>query len=152
MGKKKKDVNKVATLNNEYTKEQYAEFQKQQKQLIFKRRRLAVVFIAAFIIFVFSGIQLLKDYQQLNAFNKQKTEVLAESEAADKKLTRLEQDVDLLRDEGYIAKLARSRFYVSKEGEQIYIIPELNDTTSSSSSEQGQSTGESQLQSSSSNQ
>lgn len=146
MGKKKKDVEKVAALDNEYTKEQYAEFQKQQKQLIFRRRRLAVVFLVAFVIFIVSGIQLMQDYQQLNAFKKQQAEAVAESAEADKKLNRLEQDVALLRDEDYVAKLARSRFYVSKEGEQIYNIPELGGTTSSSN-EQKQSGQESQSQS-----
>ncbi|MBM7687639.1 septum formation initiator [Enterococcus ureilyticus] len=146
MGKKKKDMEKVAALDNEYTKEQYAEFQKQQKQLIFRRRRLAVVFLVAFVIFIVSGMQLMKDYQQLSAFKKQHTEAVAESAEADKKLNRLEQDVALLRDDDYVAKLARSRFYVSKEGEQIYNIPELGGTTSSSN-EQKESSQESQSQS-----
>lgn len=152
MGKKKKDVEKVAALDNEYTKEQYAEFQKQQKQLIFRRRRLAVVFLVAFVIFIVSGIQLMKDYQQLNAFKKQQTEAVAESAEADKKLQRLEQEVALLRDDDYVAKLARSRFYVSKEGEQIYNIPELGGSTTSSSNEQKQSSEESQSQSNSTEQ
>ncbi|MGX7245863.1 FtsB family cell division protein [Enterococcus quebecensis] len=146
MGKKKKDMEKVAALDNEYTKEQYAEFQKQQKQLIFRRRRLAVVFLMAFVIFIVSGIQLVKDYQQLNVFKAQEADAVAESAEADKKLKRLEQDVALLRDDDYVAKLARSHFYVSKEGEQIYNIPELGGTTSSSN-EQKQSSEVSQSQS-----
>ena len=149
MGKKKKDTEKVAALDNEYTKEQYAEFQKQHKQLIFRRRRLAVVFLVAFVIFLVSGFQLMKDYQQLNTFKKQHVEAVAESKEADKKLKRLEQDVALLRDEDYVAKLARSRFYVSKEGEQIYNIPELGGTTSSNA-EQKSSAEESHSQSHSS--
>lgn len=151
MGKKKKDINKVAALDNEYTKEQYADFQKQQKQLVFRRRRLAVIFFVAFVIFVFSGIQLMKDYQQFNAFKKQKVEALAESKKADEKLTGLKQDVAQLQDDDYVAKLARSRFYVSKEGEQIYMTPELDDS-SSSSAEQKQSTEISQSQSNSTDQ
>ncbi|MBO0440735.1 FtsB family cell division protein [Candidatus Enterococcus ikei] len=151
MGKKEKDVEKVAALDNEYTKEQYAEFQKQQKQLIFRRRRLAVVFLVAFVIFIVSGLQLMKDYQQLNAFKAQHADAVAESAEADKKLKRLEQDVALLRDDDYVAKLARSRYYVSKEGEQIYNIPELGGTTSSSN-EQKQSSEGSQSQSRSSDQ
>ncbi len=34
MGKNEKNSKKVAALENDYTKEQYVEFQKQQKQLI----------------------------------------------------------------------------------------------------------------------
>ncbi|MTD39961.1 septum formation initiator family protein [Erwinia sp. CPCC 100877] len=151
MVKKKKDMDKVAALDNEYTKEQYAEFQKQQKQLIFRRRRLTVVFLVAFVIFVFSGIQLANDYNQLNSFKKQHTQVVKESAEVDKKVKRLEQDVALLNDDDYVAKLARDRFDVSKEGEQIYSIPDLN-PASSYNSEQVQSTEESQSQSHSSEQ
>lgn len=149
MGKKKTDVEKVAALDNEYTKEQYAEFQKQQKQLIFRRRRLSVVFLVAFVIFIVSGIQLVKDYQQLKGFKSQQAAAVIESAETDKKLNHLEQEVALLRDDDYVAKLARSRYYVSKEGEQIYNIPELGGTTSSSN-EQKQSLEENQSQSHSS--
>jgi cell division protein DivIC len=150
MVKKKKDMDKVAALDNEYTKEQYAEFQKQQKQLIFRRRRLTVVFLVAFVIFMFSGIQLVKDYSQLNSFKKQHAQVVKESAEVDKKVKRLEQDVALLNDDDYVAKLARDRFDVSKEGEQIYSIPDLNKANSYNSEQQ--STEESQSQSHSSEQ
>lgn len=148
MGKNKKDLKKVAALNNDYTKEQYAEFQKQQKQLIFRRRRLAVIFLVAFIIFAFSGIQLVKDYRRLSDFKEQRTEAVAQSAEIDKKVKVLQQDVALLKDDDYVAKLARSRLYGSKEGEQIYPIPELNSSsteeseTSSGQSSQPQSSSE----------
>ena len=146
MSKKRKNSDTIAALNNEYTKEQYAEFQKQQKQLIFKRRRLAVIFLIAMGIFIVSGIQLFGDFRELESFKKQKAEVVAESVEMDKKLTDLEQDVALLKDNDYVAKLARSRYYVSKDGEQVYTIPELgsselpaNEATEPSNESQTQS-------------
>lgn len=150
MGKNSKNLEKVAAIDNEYTKEQYAEFQKQHKQLIFRRRRLAVIFLIAFVIFAFSGFQLMKDYQKLSDFKKQKVETVAESGEMDKKLNRLEQDVALLKDEDYVAKLARSRYYFSKEGEQVYTVPELNGTASSNNESKKSSSEESQPQSHSS--
>lgn len=146
MGKK----NKIAALNNEYTKEQYAEYQKQQKQLIFKRRRLAVIFLIGIVIFSISSFELVKDYNELNSFKAQKEEVVAESAEMDKKLEKLEQDVALLKDNNYVAKLARARYYVSKEGEQIYPVPDLGSAISgnreTTQSTQTQTTEESQSQ------
>ncbi|MBL1230677.1 septum formation initiator family protein [Enterococcus sp. BWB1-3] len=154
MGRNKKESNNIAALNNEYTKEQYAEFQKQQKKLIFKRRRLAVIFFIAIVVFSISGIELLKDYQKLHSFEKQKEEVVAESSEVDKKLRRLEEDVALLKDPNYVAKLARSRYYMYKEGEQIYHVPDFGSaistdketttatTTTESSQTQSQSSDE----------
>ncbi|MBL1226748.1 septum formation initiator family protein [Enterococcus sp. BWR-S5] len=144
MGKK----NKIAALNNEYTKEQYAEYQKQQKQLIFKRRRLAVIFLIGIVIFSISAFELMKDYNELNSFKAQKEEVVAESAEMDKKLEKLEQDVALLKDENYVAKLARARYYVSKEGEQIYAVPDLGSAISGNrdTTQSTQTTEESQSQ------
>lgn len=142
MGKK----NKIAALNNEYTKEQYAEYQKQQKQLIFKRRRLAVIFLIGIVIFSISAFELMKDYNELNSFKEQKSEVVAESAEMDKKLEKLEQDVALLKDNNYIAKLARARYYVSKEGEQIYPVPDLGSAISGNRDTTQTTTDESQSQ------
>ncbi|MGK0552503.1 FtsB family cell division protein [Enterococcus faecalis] len=138
MRKNKKNLKKVAALNNDYTKEQYAEFQKQQKQLIFRRRRLAAIFMIAFVIFIFSGVQLAKDYHRLHAFKHQRDEAMAQSADIDEQVKKLKQDVALLKDDEYVAKLARSRLYGSKEGEQIYPIPELD--SSSEDNENGTST------------
>ncbi|MGC6768072.1 FtsB family cell division protein [Enterococcus sp. LJL128] len=144
MKKKDKNVNKIAALDNDYTKEQFAEFQKQQKQLIFKRRRLAVIFLLAVVVFSISGFELLKDYHELNAFKEQKSEVAAESAEMDKKLGRLDQDVALLKDPNYVAKLARNRYLLSKEGEQIYPGLEFNSALSGDKDkETTQSTAES---------
>lgn len=87
----KKNSKKVAALENDYTKEQYVEFQKQQKQLIFRRRRLAAIFLVAFIIFAFSGIQLMKDYHRLGAFKQERADAIAESVAVDKKVKDLKK-------------------------------------------------------------
>lgn len=142
MGKK----NKIAALNNEYTKEQYAEYQKQQKQLIFKRRRLAVIFLIGIVVFSISSFELMKDYAELHSFEEQKSEVVAESAEMDKKLEKLEQDVALLKDKNYIAKLARARYYVSKEGEQIYPVPDLGSAISGNRETTQTTTDESQPQ------
>lgn len=155
MSKKQNDSNKVATLTNSYTKGQYAEFKKQHKQLIFRRRRLTVVFIISFAIFAVSGFHLMNDYQKLSDFETDKAAIALESSEMDKTVKRLEQDVALLKDEDYVAKVARSWYYVSKEGEQIYTVPELNSITSSSDTEEetdSSQTNQTQPQTSSENQ
>lgn len=150
MGKNEKNSKKVAALENDYTKEQYVEFQKQQKQLIFRRRRLAAIFLVAFIIFAFSAIQLMKDYHRLGAFKQERADAIAESVAVDKKVKDLKKDVALLKDDDYVAKLARSRFLLSKEGEQIYPTPEQMKKTQTSGAEESKSSSEKNSQSQSS--
>ena len=50
-----KKSNKIAALDTEYAKKKYAEFQQQQRQLIFRRRRLAAIFVGALVIFAIIG-------------------------------------------------------------------------------------------------
>ena len=114
MGKNEKNSKKVAALENDYTKEQYVEFQKQQKQLIFRRRRLAAIFLVAFIIFAFSGIQLMKDYHRLGAFKQERADAIAESVAVDKKVKDLKKDVALLKDDDYLMTLQHFLYKLTK--------------------------------------
>ena len=55
-----KKSNKIAALDTEYAKKKYVEFQEQQRQLIFRRRRLAVIFIGALVIFAILGFQIFR--------------------------------------------------------------------------------------------
>ncbi|MCP6347103.1 septum formation initiator family protein, partial [Klebsiella pneumoniae] len=43
-----------------------------------------------------------------------------------KAIDTLSQQASLLKDDEYVAKLARSRYYLSKDGEVIFSVPEDN--------------------------
>lgn len=119
-------TNKIAALDTEYAKQKYAEFQHQQRQLVFKRRRLAAILIAATCIFAFIGVQLFSDFQRLYTLENLKAETKEEAAAVVVTADKLQQDVALLKDEDYVAKLARSRFFYSKDGELIYTVPDTS--------------------------
>lgn len=125
--------NNVATIDTPYAQEQYAAFQKQYKQLIFKRRRLAVIFMVALLLFGLAGFHLFNDRQSLKKLETIKVKTEASAAAADAKVATLKQDVSLLQDESYVAKLARSRLYYSKDGELVFVLPEQDSSKESSS-------------------
>ena len=82
-----KKSNKIAALDTEYAKKKYVEFQEQQRQLIFRRRRLAVIFIGALVIFAILGFQIFRDMQRMNQLNELKVE-------ANTELSQVNADVD----------------------------------------------------------
>ena len=92
----------------------------------------------------------MKDYHRLGAFKQERADAIAESVAVDKKVKDLKKDVALLKDDDYVAKLARSRFLLSKEGEQIYPTPEQMKKTQTSGVEESKSSSEKNSQSQSS--
>lgn len=123
---------KIATINNPYAKEQFKQFQKEHRQLIFKRRRLTVFFTVAALIFIVMGLQIFSEYQHLNELKEIKVTTQAESKEVDTKVKNLKQDVALLKDDDYVAKLARSVYYYSKDGELVFVLPDSANTTNNS--------------------
>ena len=133
-----KKSNKIAALDTEYAKKKYAEFQQQQRPLIFRRRRLAAIFVGALVIFAIIGVQIFHDMQRMHQLNELRVEANAEMKEVNADVDQLHQDVSLLKDDEYVAKLARSKFFYSKDGEKVYPILESN--TDSSTNETDQST------------
>ena len=133
-----KKSNKIAALDTEYAKKKYAEFQQQQRQLIFRRRRLAAIFVGALVIFAIIGVQIVHDMQRMHQLNELRVEANTEMKEVNADVDQLHQDVSLLKDDEYVAKLARSKFFYSKDGEKVYPILESN--TDSSTNETDQST------------
>ncbi|WVE62344.1 septum formation initiator family protein [Enterococcus faecium] len=133
-----KKSNKIAALDTEYAKKKYAEFQQQQRQLIFRRRRLAAIFVGALVIFAIIGVQIFHDMQRMHQLNELRVEANTEMKEVNADVDELHQDVSLLKDDEYVAKLARSKFFYSKDGEKVYPILESN--TDSSTNETDQST------------
>lgn len=126
-----KESNKqIELLQTDYAKEQFAKFEKERRQVIFRRRRLVAVFVATLVIFAIVGIQMFNDQMRLQKLQEYKTETVEKQEAADEKVTQLQRDVALLQDDEYVAKLARSRFFYSKKNETIYpVLPDASDET-----------------------
>ncbi|EME8150646.1 septum formation initiator family protein [Enterococcus faecium] len=133
-----KKSNKIAALDTEYAKKKYAEFQQQQRQLIFRRRRLAAIFVGALVIFAIIGVQIFHDMQRMHQLNELRVEANTEMKEVNADVDQLHQDVSLLKDDEYVAKLARSKSFYSKDGEKVYPILESN--TDSSTNETDQST------------
>jgi cell division protein DivIC len=136
-------------LQTDYAKEQFAKFEKERRQVVFRRRRLVAFFVAALAIFAVVGIQMFNDQMRLQKLKEYKAETVAEQKEAEQKVASLERDVALLQDDEYVAKLARSRFFYSKDGEKIYpVLPDGTDSQNtnerSAQNEQESSSTESQ--------
>ncbi|MGG5334079.1 FtsB family cell division protein [Enterococcus casseliflavus] len=145
----KESNKKIELLQTEYAKEQFAKFEKERRQVVFRRRRLVAFFVAALAIFAVVGIQMFNDQMRLQKLKEYKAETVAEQKEAEQKVASLERDVALLQDDEYVAKLARSRFFYSKDGEKIYpVLPDGTDSQNtnerSAQSEQESSSTESQ--------
>ncbi|WP_265459832.1 FtsB family cell division protein [Enterococcus sp. HY326] len=134
---------KITKLTNDYTKEQYAQFQKQRRQVVFKRRRLFFICLVAIGVFAFMGYNVYGNYQKLANLEDIKSEAEVEAQAATDKVADLQTDVGLLQDDQYVLKLARDRLFYSREGESVYVLPSGTTESSNSATDSSQSTEDS---------
>ncbi|MBC1821697.1 FtsB family cell division protein [Listeria seeligeri] len=122
----KKAKTKVARIENRYIKDTATMNKTRSRRRIALFRRLT--FMA--IIFAVVGGLLTITYTQQVLSLKDKKEKQVE---VDKKMVAtkdeeeaLNNQIKKLHDDDYIAKLARSEYYLSKDGEIIFNIPEEN--------------------------
>ncbi|EDO0213072.1 TPA: FtsB family cell division protein [Listeria monocytogenes] len=122
----KKAKSKVARIENRYIKDT-ATMKKTRS-----RRRIALFHRLAFmaIIFAVVGGLLTITYTKQVLTLKEKKEKQVQ---VDKKMVAMKDEQDSLNEQikklhndDYIAKLARSEYYLSKDGEIIFNIPEEN--------------------------
>ena len=128
----------VKTLNNDYVRSN-EQLQQQvrikHKRKIFLRRRLAVYFVVAAIVFFALGDYLL---HQKSRLAEKEAELLATQQTlqdAKDQQEMLELQISKLEDDEYIAKLARKEYFLSEEGEIIFTIPEKSNNKENNTDE-----------------
>lgn len=122
----------ITQINNNYTHEKTLE--KQQLTLLnrnARRRKKALAIIAAGILLPL-GYNVVSNVHQINQVDVQIAEAKAEKKELEKENQRLNVQVGLLQDDEYVAKLARSRYYFSKDKEIIFSLPEDNQSKAAS--------------------
>ena len=116
----------VTELATHYTKEQRRDFSDVQKQIIFRRRRMSVVGIISALMLGFLGTTIIKNLNQISVLEKEYARSIKEQNTLSDKQDLLSQEVELLNDPEYLAKLARQKLLISGDNETVYYIPKLD--------------------------
>lgn len=115
---------KVTKLSNEYTKQsdQNKKIKHLEQQVVRRRMKVFVPLLALPIIFI--SFTAFAQHQQ----NQELADELASTEQsledATAKEEQLLKQIERLNDDNYIARMARSEFYLSEEGEIIFNLLE----------------------------
>lgn len=127
--KKKRD--NVISINNKYTINEKKRKKRDQKIKKFAKFRTLIIFACCMIalVYVFSKKNEQEQiYDEKVASNEQLKEELASLQEEE---AELKQNIESLSDPEYLAKIAREEYFLSGEGETVFIVPEENasDTT-----------------------
>lgn len=121
--KRNKD-DKLSTLNNDHVRINEAETERFRKRKARLVRRLTVFALVCIVVFgVLTGILVSKN-AILKSKEEQKTEAIAKLEDAQEQQEMLNTQIKKLEDDEYIAKLLRKEYFLSEQGEIIFIIPD----------------------------
>ncbi len=105
---------------------------KNRRRVALARRLTGLVVV---LVIIFGGLFFAYTKQALLLQEKKAEKVKTEQKLADSKKEEkaLKGQINKLHDDDYIAKLARSEYYLSKEGEIIFNTPTEDDEKKTSS-------------------
>lgn len=115
-----------------------------RRHMTYKERRRQTIFMTitaiCLVVITFSGISFYQSYVKYQSLKAEEQATKKEYDRLKTQASDLKHEVSMLKDSSYVEKLARARFFLSKEGEQIYVFPkesDANDTSQTSSTIQG---------------
>lgn len=116
--------NNVTKLQSSYVLEH-----EQKEKKASKRRRIVMVrftFLSVLLMALSAAFLYVLHSQSVNIEAKMRDQKKLEQqlESLEKQQKRLEEEIKRLHDDDYIAELARKKYFLSKQGEIIFTVPE----------------------------
>lgn len=131
----KKAKSKVARIENRYIKDTATMKKTRSRRRIALFRRLAFMAIIFAVVGGLLTITYTKQVLTLKEKKEKQVQVDKKMVAMKDEQDSLNEQIKKLHNDDYIAKLARSEYYLSKDGEIIFNIPEENSKQKKSKSE-----------------
>lgn len=117
-------------------------WRKKRAMMTKKERRNQTIFIVVMVVLcLFSMSSLFKisrERQQLRALEAEQVSLTKQNKKLTTQISDLKKNVAQLKDDDYVEKLAREQYFLSKDGEQIYVLQSgtVNSTRKESSQTQ----------------
>lgn len=126
-GKKNAGSPEVASIRNDYVRsvERQEKLQEAHKVRLF--RRLSVFGVLVLLASIWIGTTIYAQSQSIAEKEMQRAETLTALEEVEKKQAQLEEQILLLNDDDYIAKLARKEYFLSHDGDIIFTMPNADE-------------------------
>lgn len=121
MGEKKE---RIKRLNNPYSEHKTLEMFREKKYKKKLKRRMQFIVATGLLLLLLVGSSLLKNYLKLQELDEQRIVAEQELESLGLQQEELDYYISLLENEEYVAKLARSEYYLTKDNEIVFSFPD----------------------------
>ncbi|RLQ82869.1 septum formation initiator family protein [Planomicrobium sp. Y74] len=114
----------VASIRNDYVRSVERKEKRQMAHKVRLFRRLAVFGLVVLLATIWIGTTIYAQSQTMAEKEQLREEAQLALKEVKKEQAQLEEQIILLNDDEYLAKLAKKELFVSEQGEIIFTLPE----------------------------
>ncbi|HFC9187377.1 TPA: septum formation initiator family protein [Streptococcus pyogenes] len=115
----------IVQLNNHYIKKENLKKKFEEEESQKKNRFMGWILVSMMFLFILPTYNLVKSYVDFEKQNQQVVKLKKEYNELSKSTKKEKQLAERLKDDNFVKKYARAKYYLSREGEMIYPIPGL---------------------------
>lgn len=121
---KEKNRSVVTRLNNHYTENKTLQSIRDYKRKKFVKRRTTAILLSGLFLTGLVTAPLVRNHYRISDLEEERVLAMEELESLELHQDDLEYYIGLLENEEYVAKLARSEYYLTQENEIVFSLPE----------------------------
>ncbi|MGG6798334.1 UNVERIFIED_CONTAM: septum formation initiator family protein [Streptococcus canis] len=115
----------IVQLNNHYINEENLKKRFEEEEIQKRNRFMGWILVSMMFLFILPAYNLVKSYVDFEKQNKQVIKLQKEYKALEKSTESEKKLAEQLKNDDFVKKYARAKYYLSREGEIIYPIPGL---------------------------
>ncbi len=125
----KAEVREVTSIRNDYVRSVERQEQRQKAHKVRLFRRLSFFGLIVVLASIWIGSTLHAQSQTLSEKEQLHKEALVTLQEVEQEQENLKEQIVLLNDDDYLAKLARKEYFLSEKGEIIFTVPKTEEKT-----------------------
>lgn len=115
----------IVQLNNHYINEENLKKRFEEEEIQKRNRFMGWILVSMMFLFILPTYNLVKSYVDFEKQNQQVIKLQKEYESLEKNTKSEKKLAEQLKNDDFVKKYARAKYYLSREGEVIYPVPGL---------------------------
>ncbi|MGV3354353.1 FtsB family cell division protein [Streptococcus orisratti] len=115
----------IVQLNNQYITDENLKKRYREEENLKKNRFMGTVLVFVMLLFILPAYNLVSSYRNLQERKDEVVKLTKEYQSLTKETQQEKLLVEQLKNEDYVEKYARAKYYLARQGETIYPVPSL---------------------------
>lgn len=115
----------IVQLNNQYITDENLKKRYREEENRKKNRFMGTVLVFVMLLFILPAYNLVSSYRNLQERKDEVVKLTKEYQSLTKETQQEKLLVEQLKNEDYVEKYARAKYYLAWQGETIYPVPSL---------------------------